>query len=827
MNILQELSKVKKKHCYFYAEQNKNELPFSLELNLNDTLHQTPYDETYQPLTNVHIEQRKLLLSEIQLMNEYYKTYGSTSTKTPLILYIGSAPGIHLPYLHTMYPKLKFVLYDGATFDETLYKSNDIYEIHDGPSGFFTTEKARELINKYENYDLLFVCDFRLSSDNINEFEQNVMKDMRNQEQWVRILNPLISLLKFRTPYYMYEDMTYMSGKLLYGIWRSPKSTESRLLTHQSEINVDKLYNGRAYENSNFFNTKYSRPFAYRKAFQDFPKYIIDTNMYCPCYDCYSELMILKEYETIISLTKTNLTNMDDAISLISQLSPQKFWSKIWEDNISIEKQFDTIDTEPYSIVGIKRNLTIENNNILIIIPKVNIYNLDNFETLFTEFIDDFYRNISKVRFDNMMYYKIVILEQVPFKEQILYGALLNSAYTIAKYSENKYNRILFNEPFLLPNRKLFELYLNNSIKDDIIIYSNIYKSVNQLAVFSIKTERLNISNGYPNNISDVLMCNKILLERIKRVGSSIYYVSSNNMDNNSIFFNLNYQDTIADIRPAELLHQLSNEKIDEFNNLRNTSNYDKWCGSIQKYYFNTENMSKYINLNGDETEIINYVINLHNSCDLYNGIDDNMRNMTKLSIGDINRELISFMKKRIDKYLFEENISEIGAERVTIEYNTDENYIGRNICFGEFIENLLNIIEETYYFISNMRSEDENTQKIIKLIIENWYSYINIERDEMDIRKYTIILSDPSILVNEMVTHKGITNLNRMYIWSQEQLSKTLIRSLFYESDERKEMIIRLLYKYQQYTYMNMIIHNINIRKVDNIIEEFEGSIN
>jgi hypothetical protein len=826
MNILQELSKLKKKHSYFYAEQQSNELPFSLEIDLNDTLHQAQYDETYQPLTNIHIGQRKLLLSEIQLMNEYYKTYAPTSTKTPLMLYIGSAPGIHLTYLSTMFPKLKFVLYDGATFDNSL-QNNNLFELHQGQDGFFTTEKAVELKDKYNNYDLLFVCDIRLDSDNITEFEKNVMNDMSKQQDWVRILTPLLSLLKFRTPYNFTGNMTYMSGKLLYGIWRPPKSTESRLLTHQKEIGENKEYNADVYEKNHFFHNKYIRPFAFRKAFIDFSKYITQSNQYCPCYDCYAELTVLKEYETIIQQTGTKYQNIDDVINVLNNNSKfntlynNKFWSKTWDDNIPIEKELEQLESEPNSIIGIKRNIPIENKNVLIVIPKVNIYNIENFESVFTEYIDDFNKNISKISFDNMMYYTVIILEQQLFKEKIHYGALMNSAYTIATFSENKYERILFHEPFVMPNTKLFELYLKDTISENIIIYSSIYEPLHKLSVFSIKTDIFYNINGYPNNIDDVLMCNNICLDRIMASGIKMEHVHSNEIDSNSVYFNITYEDYIDDGRPTKLSGILTGDEIEIIKNIRNKSNYDNWCGVKQKFYFNTQNIINYINNIGEITNILKYTISLHNSCDVYNNITYELQELTRLE--DINREIINFIKQRIEKYLINEKFTVLEDNTIKLEHTTNQNYTGLYINYGEYLECILNIIEETYYFINNIKIENETINSVLKMMINKWYSYINVYMDDKDIRIYIIKLSEPFKLVENAVNYTGLMKLNKLYMYSQYELDKYLIRTLLYDTVTD----YKLLYEYQKLTYMKMIVHNVNILTIDKMIEEFEQNIN
>jgi|694.fasta_scaffold17692_11 hypothetical protein len=827
MNILEKLSKLKKKHSYFYAEQHENELPFSLEIDLNDTLHQAPYDETYQPLTNINMSQRKLLLSEIQLMNEYYKIYSTTSQKTPLILYIGSAPGVHIPYLHMMYPKLKFVLYDSAKFDKTLVDYNtklgsNIFEFHEDNDGIFTTEKANELINKYTEYDLLFICDIRLDSDNNNDFDKNVMNNIRQQEEWVRILNPLLSLLKFRLPYNVKDNITYISGKLLYGIWRPPKSTESRLLIHQNEINQNNNYNGDNYEKNLFFNSKYTRPFSFMKAFDDFPEYITNTNKYCPCFDCYAELTILKEYDSIIPLTQTSFKNMDDIINILTRWYSNKFWSLTWDENLSIENSMRQFDEEPNSILGVRRHIPTQNKNILIAIPKVNIYKLENFESLFVDYISGFYESIKQINIPNMCNYSIIILDSLPFKEHIYYGALLNSVYSIAKFSE--YDTILFHEPFLRPNKKMLELYLSGSIEDDIILYSNIYSdSVSPLSVFAIKKDVFNFTNGFPNNIWDVLMSYNICLERMKRTNFSINYVINNEIDSNSIYFNISYTDDIADVRPSKLAIEMSNDEINNLNIIREKSNYDNWCGLKQKYFFHTEQIRYYSDNTGNIPEIKVYNISLHNSCTLYNEID---LYGTKIeSIDDINRLLIEFIKMRKGIYMIDEKLNIIDENKIEIEYVTNDTFLGINMNYGEFIECILNILEDLFLYIRLLRTDDENIEKILNLMINKWYVYISVIITN-EPKKMIIELSNPERLIDSELSYSSLTKLRKIYEYSQVELDKYVMRSLYYDYDEYMKDIVKFMLHYNKYTYLNLLVHNLNVFKVMKNINDFEETI-
>jgi hypothetical protein len=405
----------------------------------------------------------------------------------------------------------------------------------------------------------------------------------------------------------------------------------------------------------------------------------------------------------------------------------------------------------------------------------------------------------------------------------------MNSAYTIAMYSQTQYHRILFHEPFLLPNRKLLELYLSD-IPEDIIIYSNIYKPLHTLSIFSIKTDIFHNINGWPNNIDDVYLCNKICLERIKNSGNTIKYISSNSIDSTSAYFNINYEDSIADVRPVELLSKLSNDTMESINNMRAKSNYDNWCGVKQKYYFNTHNISYHIHSTGEVTDIIKYTIKLHNSCDIYNDIINDIQNLTRLE--DINREIINFMKQRLDVYLIDENIrdNEQDITKTKQWSPIDENTIsvehtGRIMNYGEYLENILNVIEETFYFVNSLKSPDENIQNVIRMIINKWYSYLLInesETEQQNQRKKIIKLNDPSKLIDDSIHYSGLMKLNKNYMYSQHPIDKYLLAGLFPNSSKD----IKLLYEYPRITYLNMIVHNMNILNVDKILNEFEQTI-
>ena len=183
------IEKLQNRHCMYYSQDSNAELQHKVMVDFKDC-HKTKYDSKYKPLTNVHIGQRKLLLSEIQMLTEYYRH----NTHPPVVLYVGAAPGTHLILLSYMFPDAFFVLYDGAKFDPQLKQYPRIYEIHEGTNGFVTTavihniKKRLNLHLPANQSRLLFVSDIRLGNDDKAEFEHGVMRDMQLQEEWMDIL---------------------------------------------------------------------------------------------------------------------------------------------------------------------------------------------------------------------------------------------------------------------------------------------------------------------------------------------------------------------------------------------------------------------------------------------------------------------------------------------------------------------------------------------------------------------------------------------------------------------------------------------------------------
>jgi hypothetical protein len=290
LKSMKEATEMSHRHCE-YVTSSKYNIPFSPVLS---NKHMEKYDEKLNLKdVNDHKGQRKLLLSEIQLLTMYY----AKNKVHPTVVYVGSAPGSHLMYLSFLFPGVKFILYDGAPMDNKLRDFPNRYEMY---REFFTDEVCEKLKErKIEN--LLFVSDIRLGSDNKKKFEDQVSRDNEAQLGWAKILKPKYSLLKFRLPFTLKhgQSITYAKGKIMLQMWPPSSSTETRLLVSKANLSVKQEYDFKTYEESLFFHNKYARNYCFPKSV--LPKEAAELvsgadNQYCTCYDCMGEIYTFTDY---------------------------------------------------------------------------------------------------------------------------------------------------------------------------------------------------------------------------------------------------------------------------------------------------------------------------------------------------------------------------------------------------------------------------------------------------------------------------------------------------------------------------------------------------
>jgi cap2 methyltransferase len=177
----------------------------------------------------------------------------------PIIVYVGAAPGTHLPLLVDLFPKAHFILYDLAPFKCPPHERVTIIE------DYFDDERARELAEHRDR--IFFASDIRNVSQSIHmtssESNVNVERDMETQWRWVRLIRPYSSMLKFRLPYPSKKSPAapyrYAMGTLVYQPWAGVTSTESRLIIRQDQVDQDFDYHTGDYESLMFYHNMVRR----------------------------------------------------------------------------------------------------------------------------------------------------------------------------------------------------------------------------------------------------------------------------------------------------------------------------------------------------------------------------------------------------------------------------------------------------------------------------------------------------------------------------------------------------------------------------------------
>ncbi len=181
-----------------------------------------------------HFGQRKLLLAEIEFLTMY-------GNKSDIILYIGAAPGIHLPFLSFLFPRHKFMLYDSEAFSSQVvaHKQMKIFK------SYFGSNDAKE----YAGKSILFISGIRtVGIQKGDKFEKGVLDNMRQQEGWIKVMRPAATMIKFRLPFFAKEKIKTIAGKLYLQAWAKQRSTECRMMILPEDINKTVEYDPKEYE---------------------------------------------------------------------------------------------------------------------------------------------------------------------------------------------------------------------------------------------------------------------------------------------------------------------------------------------------------------------------------------------------------------------------------------------------------------------------------------------------------------------------------------------------------------------------------------------------
>jgi hypothetical protein len=171
-------------------------------------------DSQLLPSNAYHVGQRKLILNEIQFLTTI------PQDMSPLIVYAGAAPSNKGALLASLFPRLKFLLIDPAKFDIRPYEDVVVHHLDVADSNivekasaaldsanictvrtYMTGALALELGKKYPG-KIYFISDIRTNMIEKGPTTLDILWNSAQQIQWVYLMNPVSSMLKFRVPFF-------------------------------------------------------------------------------------------------------------------------------------------------------------------------------------------------------------------------------------------------------------------------------------------------------------------------------------------------------------------------------------------------------------------------------------------------------------------------------------------------------------------------------------------------------------------------------------------------------------------------------------------------
>jgi cap2 methyltransferase len=177
---------------------------------------------------------------------------------------------------------------------------------------FFSDEIAAEFQRRD---DVLFISDIRTADWKAMQdgaVETAVQQDMADQRRWHDIITPRASMLKFRLPWDK-SSTEYLDGQIQLPVWGPQTTTETRLVV---QGHTTRLYDNAKYEQQMFYFNKLTRVQLYD---HDVSAHGLDH-----CFDCASEVRILRSYLLHAGTPKANLTaKIEQMIPCISAQASQ------------------------------------------------------------------------------------------------------------------------------------------------------------------------------------------------------------------------------------------------------------------------------------------------------------------------------------------------------------------------------------------------------------------------------------------------------------------------------------------------------------------------
>ena len=274
-----------------------------------------------------HQGQRKLLMSEIELLVQASAASGSANKGGELlVVYAGAAPGLHIPFLAEMFPRCRFHLYDPARFG---IEESDRIRIF---NRVFTNEDACGYAVGGQEKNTVLISDIRTRID-----ERSVWEDMQTQRGWHERMLPVMTSLKFRLPWDMPRGATveYLDGDVYLPVWGRTSTTECRLFVDRARHGASAHYQPRAYEEEMSHFNREIRPAVHLHTARD--------ARFDRCYDCASEVWILRQYlrafharpgkETVVTLAEAISASLKQMRGRALQCEEGAMWMSVfWKD---------------------------------------------------------------------------------------------------------------------------------------------------------------------------------------------------------------------------------------------------------------------------------------------------------------------------------------------------------------------------------------------------------------------------------------------------------------------------------------------------------------
>jgi len=208
-----------------------------------------------------------------------------------------------------MFQNHNFILVDPNPF--RIQENDKITIIND----YFNDELAKT----WQGNGVLFISDIRTADhrqmDRL-ENEQYILRDNQTQMDWVRIIKPVKSMLKFRCAYpdIISEPTKMFAGDIFIQPFAPASSTETRLIPYD-ELKVVE-YDNLEYEEKLFYHNTVSR-------YKDFKQHVKGEGLTSK-WDPVAEVQILGDYLETYPDSKFRQKSFYKSIASLSQLASQK-----------------------------------------------------------------------------------------------------------------------------------------------------------------------------------------------------------------------------------------------------------------------------------------------------------------------------------------------------------------------------------------------------------------------------------------------------------------------------------------------------------------------